>query len=1010
MKTSKAVLLIITTGLLLGVGSLSTHANDSIRLTDRSIPSEAPESVLPANALVHVRIRSIQETLQSLESFALNTVPTKALPAPIRPILQAENPLLTMLGMPLFQAPFTSDAIAERLGFDSESPVTLTLYPGDPSRFFILSLGMAEATQVVENLENWFGPDSLSQSSIGGRRMVSIRSSSIPIGSIHLTASENRIYLTGEPSLLIHLSEQASLPTLATDPHLGNVLELVKKKDIVVSINPGLVKPIVTQAPFFKYVPLSFLNQARSQLLNGMPREQRRVIEEQLRQQMGVNSLEEVLDYAECIISSSYEQLFDTLYTNIEGMRGATLAIRTHPSSPEFSVFLHHDKIATDASTAPIPLAAVKEALATITPTTQNFSVSGKRPASQPSPWISQWLDRTKELMINKDLDTKLIDTLQALHQETKRPNPVQAEHPWTLQVKTTVNPKPQFEEFDSILEYIAGQQKEAFAATSRCVTVLPTRGTDYLRSHFQEQLDAKTLNRELTESLFQGRPAARLIVSEQRLKEASLGSGVQEFTLESAYISQAGLFGYNQHEFINRKIYVAKQVGDYLVYHQSSGEPEWLSKRYASRAPSNRAALEHLIDRLPEGVNQFVAFRGLNKVGDLVHKLEQAEALAHRDLESFLERVRGVAASAQDRESLLAELNSLEYSPLAATINQDESGQFYCLLPGNLAFPRAKVTPLLSDLFSSFDRSSASLGGVVAYTRTLPGTKEWSVIWNTEGISHLIQSVGNTIAEKYLYNPEGIQSALALAISPRDRDPARLTQILGKNPAWRFLDQVRFPTSPVPAAPKEIARPSHPVHPRSEEATAQQIELGPWFNASPTETWHRGGIDGNDLEDLPTGLTTIGGITYDIRGLIQLTGTGAEQQLSVEFPKEAEGIKIAQTARQLHILHGCGWNDPDGTRIATYVVHYIDGKTAEIPIEYGIQLRDWWAEPNQAEVPGGDIAWVGSNRASAAQGRSIQLYHLQWDNPRPDTLIAHIDLRSERAHSAPFLLAITAE
>ena len=996
----------------LAFSGFSAAADQPVSLTDHGIADRRAEEILPGNAIVHARIRNIQQVLENIESLALNSIPHQALPPAIQPLFNAENPLLTLLGMPIVQAPLTSEAIAERLGIDSEAEITLTLYPGIPTQFFIASIGMADAATLTRTLSMAFGPQELIATSIGGRQMIRIKSNRLPMGSLYISCSNNRAYITGEPSLLVHLHDPGTVPALADDEHMGEVLGLVKNKDLVVSINPELIKPFTSQLPFYKYLPLSFLNQARDQFLNQMPEQQRRMIEKQIEQQVGIKSLDEVADYAECLITATYEQVFESIYDNIDGFNGTTFAIRIDNDYPELSFYFHHDRIRANEDTQPIPLAAAEAALERMASSSNHIKVTGREISSQPSPWVSRWIERTRSLMNNKGLDTKIVDTVLSLYEKTQRPDSIEAKVPWTIQMSAAVNSAAPLSSFDTIAALIADRQANAFITQTRPVTVVPQRNASFLKQHFQDQIDARSTNHSLTKEIYPQSSAPGLIATEQRLSEATLPNMVTQLTLENAYISRTGLFGYNQHEFINRKIYLARPTDNYLVFHQASKDASWLSSLDSNSHTQSGFALQHLVDRLPKDVNAFTAHRGINHLVDAVSWIQDAEALVHRDIENYLSEVEELANNSSDRESLLNEIQSLPFSPAVASVNQDENGKFYCLLPGNITFPRAKITPLLGELIAPVKRSIENTGGLIAYTRTMEGTKEWSIIWNTEGVSNLIQSVGNTIVKKYLHGTEGIQEVMKLAVNERDRNPERLSEILGKNPAWRFLDQIKLPipSQQRPRVEHSETIPDAPIAARDSEATEKQIDLSNFYNGSVNETWHRGGIANNDLKGLPQGFTEVGGVKYDIRGVIQLTGKGAQDALSVDFPKEATDIPIEQQADQLHFLHACGWKESEGTPIATYIVNYANGESVEIPVEYGIHLRDWWTQTSHAEVPNGDIAWIGSNGASAQQNQAIQLYHLAWNNPKPQAQVSSVDFISHDSESAPFLVAITAD
>jgi hypothetical protein len=143
------------------------------------------------------------------------------------------------------------------------------------------------------------------------------------------------------------------------------------------------------------------------------------------------------------------------------------------------------------------------------------------------------------------------------------------------------------------------------------------------------------------------------------------------------------------------------------------------------------------------------------------------------------------------------------------------------------------------------------------------------------------------------------------------------------------------------PFSPEELAR---RIPPRAPQTEARLIDLGAYFNAPLTETWHTQGADEaagltNDLSALPRGRQTLAGVEFDVRGVVQLSIPGWPGR----YPERVAGIKVGQPCRRLHFLHATGWVVPDGTVIGRYVIHYADGQRAEVPIRYGQDVRDWW-------------------------------------------------------------------
>jgi WD40 repeat protein len=207
-------------------------------------------------------------------------------------------------------------------------------------------------------------------------------------------------------------------------------------------------------------------------------------------------------------------------------------------------------------------------------------------------------------------------------------------------------------------------------------------------------------------------------------------------------------------------------------------------------------------------------------------------------------------------------------------------------------------------------------------------------------------------------------------------------------------------------------ARPVNPVPARSAEAKANLIDLGPFYNASLTEAWLPGDSVGksNDLSQLPAGVQKFNGVVFDVRGLVQLSGSTLEN-LGAKYPKQITDIPIHRRATNLHFLHGAAWGALYGTVIGKYVVHYENGEMREAKIVFGRNVREWWFAPTQPQIiTEGAVAWQGDNPASRQMGMALRIYQYRWRNPLPDELIAKIDFISTMEKPGPFLMAITAD
>jgi serine/threonine protein kinase len=187
-----------------------------------------------------------------------------------------------------------------------------------------------------------------------------------------------------------------------------------------------------------------------------------------------------------------------------------------------------------------------------------------------------------------------------------------------------------------------------------------------------------------------------------------------------------------------------------------------------------------------------------------------------------------------------------------------------------------------------------------------------------------------------------------------------------------------------------------------------QPLDLSPFQNVAHGSNWTHD-FTGNNLSSLPTGWQRLGPAHFDVHGLVQLTG-GFLESRGLFFPTEVRGIPVNRQCIRLHFLHGAVWQAQQGVPVASYVIHYVDGRREEIPLRYGHQIQNWWWSPiAPITIPAAALAWTGTNAATSPENK-VCLYAITWNNPYPATPIGRLDFVSAGATSCPFLLAVTAE
>jgi WD40 repeat protein len=188
----------------------------------------------------------------------------------------------------------------------------------------------------------------------------------------------------------------------------------------------------------------------------------------------------------------------------------------------------------------------------------------------------------------------------------------------------------------------------------------------------------------------------------------------------------------------------------------------------------------------------------------------------------------------------------------------------------------------------------------------------------------------------------------------------------------------------------------------RSPAAKKEQVDLSRFYNVTFEEL---------DLAGLSAGLQTLGGVLFDARGVLQLSGR-ASQREGGTYPERVEGIPVGQKCQRLHLLGASSWDSPDRAQLGSFVLHYADGQTRTLKILQGEDTANWVFQPMPPLHESGSawVVWTGVNRMAARQVNLIGLYKSTRPNPRPDVELTSIDFISSMSEGAPFLVALTVE
>ncbi len=179
------------------------------------------------------------------------------------------------------------------------------------------------------------------------------------------------------------------------------------------------------------------------------------------------------------------------------------------------------------------------------------------------------------------------------------------------------------------------------------------------------------------------------------------------------------------------------------------------------------------------------------------------------------------------------------------------------------------------------------------------------------------------------------------------------------------------------------------------------------------------------DLAHLPLNRQKFEGVVYQIRDFKTSPLESAvtlQGMPRVKAPKAVEGIEVGRKADALFFLHTMvekrewkpGRRRREPPAVWEYVVHYADGQTAVVPVNYGLGAAHY-VQARPTGLKDAVLAWAaaspGAEEAESGETPKTAVYAMQWTNPRPDVAIASVDMRQGpgRRYGAPVLLAVTA-
>ncbi len=241
-------------------------------------------------------------------------------------------------------------------------------------------------------------------------------------------------------------------------------------------------------------------------------------------------------------------------------------------------------------------------------------------------------------------------------------------------------------------------------------------------------------------------------------------------------------------------------------------------------------------------------------------------------------------------------------------------------------------------------------------------------------------------------------------------------------------------PSAEIMAEMESHSRKSYPLATRaslSERPRFAQIDLGTYVNRPLN--FRRGWLGDLPLKQLSPGEREIHGVPFQILGgpkrsdcgtivfhsAVNTTGNSQKLPDKVRIP-------IGCKAQAVYIFHGCGYAKFLHT-FAHYDFHGRTTRLGRVPLvslgqpppnynpaqpKHGIaspNIQDWWPDFPHTDFPHARMAPILDADNASHESRHVYLYTMEWINPRPRSVVSHLEITVDSTHSTTLgVLAVT--
>ncbi|PID59095.1 hypothetical protein CSB45_01425 [candidate division KSB3 bacterium] len=772
--------------------SLSANAQeDVVQIASTGLPvTAAQEDTLPQGAVVHLRVNNLELLLENIDTLLTSFVPEQAAPPEFQAFLQSEHPFLAFLTTQMFGREMPANSLSTMFGISLHAPLSFSFYPMDPRQGFVLSVPIADFQGFTEMLHNILQPDTLSLESAEGMNYYSIQPGiSYMPEEIYLLTSDTQAFFCASLQTAQMLAN-GGVEKLNSESLYHKGIEKYAGHDLLVLLSPAFIKaqiPLIQDSLSGALEPL--FQQLRTAIRQST--EEYRSVNIRLRWQFGVENLDQLLDFIEAYTTAFYQTGLEWVARRLQELDGLALAIDLDRSIQQLSTTLYTQDVKPEHFAVPLPLPEIKNALAALPGSKFAVNITGQTQPYSPSRFLQDFLFAAEQELKKRKLPLQTFSALKQVIAEQQHITPLSSKTPWTMSTILTSTEALPWEDSDSLTDLLVQMMDIPLSLPLLMGTkMMPEMEITQVKSHFEDMAKTKNANALTLQDFY-----ARLALTQPFFEGSSTfyssdyDEGITALVFENNYRTRRGYFGYQQHEWINRRIILSENKNGYTYLYDFLPDEEIQNALIHADPEAISPALLELFDLVPKDANSVNMLRVLPAVSNGIYALTIFEQIAFQELDRFLKHAEEILSDLEGdavEEALLRA--GIAIPVLAMQLKRDDdNGSLYCVLPGGLYYPRSSVASVVQELFNDFNEGLDRVGGSLAFSTVRAGELEYTALQRSDGVALLMKTLGNKVFEKYFSTPDGINRLVSQLTHPKDRAIGTDT-LLFTNALWEDI------------------------------------------------------------------------------------------------------------------------------------------------------------------------------------------------------------------------------